>query len=365
MELFPASTLKQWEMIKKLIDTSDYYILIIGLRYGTISPNYEDEVKKDISYTQKEYEYAFSKGIPIYTFFRDENEPVTDDKKENTSKKRKKLESFKKAIKSNGYYYEYWQNPFDLSQKILNALNIGFIDCPRLGWIRSRSETSELVIDQLEKSKNELLKLYLKGNWRCEWRWEGGGGSEIAKITADGSYIINGVHFFTITHIEYNHGVISFRKKAIQSGDNRDYINRLHVSDGLMLTGAECFENNKFIDIKYERSIANCLSKNEEINVGDCIMSLNKEYKLCMQHDGNLVLYNSKNKAIWSSETNGLPIKKCVLQADNKLTLIDDNNNIKWQSKSNSKSSSYLLLNNDGSLVINKVDGQLIWKNSI
>jgi hypothetical protein len=37
MEMFSASGQRQWKTIKKAIDNSDYYILIIGERYGSIS----------------------------------------------------------------------------------------------------------------------------------------------------------------------------------------------------------------------------------------------------------------------------------------------------------------------------------------
>ena len=37
MELFPASNDTQWTWIKKVIDESDYYIVIVGGRYGSIS----------------------------------------------------------------------------------------------------------------------------------------------------------------------------------------------------------------------------------------------------------------------------------------------------------------------------------------
>lgn len=36
MELFPAMDEEQFEFIKKVIDDCDYYILIIGARYGSI-----------------------------------------------------------------------------------------------------------------------------------------------------------------------------------------------------------------------------------------------------------------------------------------------------------------------------------------
>lgn len=36
MELFPASDDKAWQLIKEVIDASDYYVLIIGGRYGSL-----------------------------------------------------------------------------------------------------------------------------------------------------------------------------------------------------------------------------------------------------------------------------------------------------------------------------------------
>lgn len=36
MELFPAADEEQWSLIKRLIDDCDYYILIVGGRYGSV-----------------------------------------------------------------------------------------------------------------------------------------------------------------------------------------------------------------------------------------------------------------------------------------------------------------------------------------
>ena len=61
MELFPASSEDQWSLIKRVIDDCDYYILIIGGRYGSVGP-------EGISYTQMEFEYALKTGKPIISF---------------------------------------------------------------------------------------------------------------------------------------------------------------------------------------------------------------------------------------------------------------------------------------------------------
>ena len=62
MEQFPASSLSQWEYIKKMIDMSDYYLLIVAGKYGSIDP------EENISYTVKEYRYAIHKKMPILAF---------------------------------------------------------------------------------------------------------------------------------------------------------------------------------------------------------------------------------------------------------------------------------------------------------
>jgi len=37
MEMFSADDAEQWEVIKDTIDMSDYYVVIIGHRYGSVT----------------------------------------------------------------------------------------------------------------------------------------------------------------------------------------------------------------------------------------------------------------------------------------------------------------------------------------
>ncbi|HYE08591.1 MAG TPA: DUF4062 domain-containing protein, partial [Patescibacteria group bacterium] len=60
MELFKAGNETQLDTIKRWIDQSDVYLLILGGRYGSI------EQKSEKSYIHLEYEYAISKDIPIF-----------------------------------------------------------------------------------------------------------------------------------------------------------------------------------------------------------------------------------------------------------------------------------------------------------
>jgi hypothetical protein len=58
MELFSAADEEQFAYIKKIIDECDYYVLVIGGRYGSIDDS-------GISYTEKEYDYAVEKGVHV------------------------------------------------------------------------------------------------------------------------------------------------------------------------------------------------------------------------------------------------------------------------------------------------------------
>lgn len=63
MELFPASDDAQWELIKRVIEESDYYIAIIGGKYGSVGAEGK-------SYTEMEYDFAVERGVPVLGFVR-------------------------------------------------------------------------------------------------------------------------------------------------------------------------------------------------------------------------------------------------------------------------------------------------------
>ena len=66
MELFKAGK-SQMETIKKWIDESDVYMLILGGRYGSI------EEESGLSYTELEYRYALSKNMPVFAIVLNDN----------------------------------------------------------------------------------------------------------------------------------------------------------------------------------------------------------------------------------------------------------------------------------------------------
>lgn len=151
MEYFPAADDTQWEFIKKLIDESDYYVVIIAGKYGS-----EDE--NGISYTQKEYEYALSKGIPIISFLHSDVDTLASLKTEKDKKKIAKLEAFKDMVKKK--LCKFWTTPQELGAVVSRSISQAKKNYPRVGWIRAdtASETTERDIVQLYKRIEFLEK---------------------------------------------------------------------------------------------------------------------------------------------------------------------------------------------------------------
>ena len=77
MEMFSAADEQQWEIIKKQIDESDYYVVIVAHRYGSMDG--------EVSFTEKEYDYAVSKDIPVLGFVIEPEVEWPENWKENNS----------------------------------------------------------------------------------------------------------------------------------------------------------------------------------------------------------------------------------------------------------------------------------------
>lgn len=153
MELFGAADEEQWEIIKDTIDSSDYYVLIVGQRYGTVITEGPDA---GISYTEKEFRYAKEQKIPILAFLIDDDVPVKAGNVELDH--REEFEAFKKAVKT-GRTVDWWKNPDDLAGKVRAALYKQIGRKPRPGWIRGDSidvEKSLKVITDLTQRVQQL-----------------------------------------------------------------------------------------------------------------------------------------------------------------------------------------------------------------
>lgn len=155
MELFPASNDDQWTLIKRVIDTCDYYLLIIGGRYGSVND-------QGISYTQMEFEYALKTGKPIISFLPKNPENIPSGKSEKDGEKQEKLEAFKELAKKK--LVKYWENSEQLGSIASRSMIKLIKDFPADGWVRAGSAVDEKSVKEIAKlqRENESLKEQLK-----------------------------------------------------------------------------------------------------------------------------------------------------------------------------------------------------------
>lgn len=156
MEAFVATDNEQFEVIKKVIDLCDYYILILGMRYGSISPT------TGISYTEMEYEYAKEKGIPVLVFAIDGEITLPEEKCDTDPSKIEKLNMFReKALKNR--LASIWKNSDDLSGKVAISIMRAKAEIERPGWQRAvnydEASLRKQIMDLTLANKNLQQKL--------------------------------------------------------------------------------------------------------------------------------------------------------------------------------------------------------------
>lgn len=150
MELFPAADDDQWTLIKNLIDDCDYYILIIGGRYGSLSPS-------GVSYTQMEYEYALLKEIPIISFLHKNPDSISIAKSDFDPAFRDKLQKFKLLAEQK--LVRYWETPGDLGSMVSRSLMKLIKTKPRPGWVKAIYLPSEDTANQILELKTLVERL--------------------------------------------------------------------------------------------------------------------------------------------------------------------------------------------------------------
>jgi hypothetical protein len=160
MELFPASDTQKWDLIKGVIDLCDYYVVIVGGRYGSV------DAEAELSYTEMEFDYAVSKKIPVMGFLHGDPGKLIGEKLDLDPELRKKLDAFRQKIEAR--IVKYWLTPGDLPGQVALAVMQIRKSHPAVGWIRaSEAMTPEVKAELAElRAKVRELKADLKDEQR-------------------------------------------------------------------------------------------------------------------------------------------------------------------------------------------------------
>lgn len=154
MEFFPSTDDDQWTLIKQIIDDCDYYIVIIGGRYGSLS-------SEGISYTEKEYRYALETGKPIIAFLHSDPKNLSVKNSELDPEAIKKLEEFKSLVQKK--MCKYWGNAVELGSVVSRSFIKLQKSHPAVGWVRGNlvpeKDSSIEILEltrEIEKLKQQL-----------------------------------------------------------------------------------------------------------------------------------------------------------------------------------------------------------------
>lgn len=156
MELFSAGDESQMTVIKRWIDESDIYLLILGGRYGSVEP------KSNKSYTQLEYEYAIETKKPLFAVVQ--NQKSIDLKVKEfgieiiEQENPKELKAFREEVLKN--LVKFWDDKKDIKIAIHETLAEFSYRKELVGWIRGDNSVNTGIlaeeIARLTKENSEL-----------------------------------------------------------------------------------------------------------------------------------------------------------------------------------------------------------------
>lgn len=149
MEMFSAGDADQWTLIKQQIDQSDFYVVLSARRYGSMF--------QDISYTEREYDYAISKGIPVLGFLLKQDAPWPNDAVHFDPKNQARLSAFQMKIRSR--MVSFWSTSEEVGGKVVIALMKQKNLTPRPGWVRADQVPSPDIVTEVARLTQEVARL--------------------------------------------------------------------------------------------------------------------------------------------------------------------------------------------------------------
>lgn len=161
MELFTSGDKSQMETIKKWIDESDVYMLVLGGRYGSLEPS------SGVSYTELEYDYAVEQEKPLFSVVINEDALEAKVRSYGTGiiekDNPKQLKMFRDKVLSN--ISSFFEDHKDIKLCVHESLSDFASNRNLKGWVSAAEviDTQPLLdeIGRLSK-ENEELKVKLR-----------------------------------------------------------------------------------------------------------------------------------------------------------------------------------------------------------
>jgi hypothetical protein len=153
MELFPASDDDAWTLIKRVIDESDYYLVISAGRYGSQHP------ETGVGYTEMEYDYAISQNKPTIAFLHNDLSSLSVERSDTDPSDKEKLAGFREKMQKK--VIKEWSSAEMLAGVASRSIVQLIKQKPGVGWIRAdhaqdprvEAEISQLRLKVAEQAR--------------------------------------------------------------------------------------------------------------------------------------------------------------------------------------------------------------------
>ena len=220
MEAFTATSRKQMELIENAINLSDYYVLIIGDRYGSIYDG-------DKSFTETEYDYAVRTGKPVLSFIK--QAPAYSEHTDFITK----LRNFTEKVKSNKKNSMFWSNEDELAKHVSVSLSNEFIYNEQIGYIRGNEAIDGNISHNLSILNQLGISQVYEKPWKRDIRHEISASKEFYSISYAGNTFVQ-VHREAFIEA-FENGAFIFILVGSKSSDffkEVHLIERKHTNDG-------------------------------------------------------------------------------------------------------------------------------------
>ncbi len=151
MELFPAANDDTLTLIQRVIAECDYYLLVIGGRYGST-----DET--GLSYTEREYDYALSLKKPIMAFLHGQPGAIPSAGSDVSANARERLQRFRAKVEFS-HVVKYWKNADDLAGKVALSFSHFVRTYEAIGWVRADAQDSRETLAELDRLRRHVAEL--------------------------------------------------------------------------------------------------------------------------------------------------------------------------------------------------------------
>lgn len=157
---------------QRLINDCDYFVILLGGRYGTLSP-------LGLSFPHREYIFAATKRKPVLALIHDQPLSLPEDAREPHREGQVRRDDFARLLETKVPSYR-WRDERELAGLVARVMPEMMRQYPAHGWVRADAvasvgaedaQTLRRRIDALEREREELL----------------GGGHSMARHLARGS----------------------------------------------------------------------------------------------------------------------------------------------------------------------------------